>query len=321
MNIKSFTNDDLSLLDYFKSLKADFIIGLSCTKTKKIVEDDFLDFVPTVDAEFISLGKIKSFDTNSDAAKYISHSAVFTRAVHLIKPYENIVFLNLGFKKRPRVFNSIFDFNIQPTNIINDNAMVEVEELFEKGLEFGKEYKPFGDYIILSANMPFSELSTHCSIQALGFEDKNNSFVNNKIVQDALDLLSADENTVSKLYKVSDNINIFLSGVLVSLCRNYKVVLSGGEEMLCLLLILDKLIDEKYMKLDYENLYIFSYNIENNENIDNLLSQLSFKPKGFYSTYDFNIQINDTNGLGASLIYSILNGISQSQIINQLEQL
>ena len=54
MNIKSFTGDDLSILDEFKGQKADIIFGLSCTKSSIIVDDIFLDFITTIDAEFIS---------------------------------------------------------------------------------------------------------------------------------------------------------------------------------------------------------------------------------------------------------------------------
>jgi hypothetical protein len=321
MSITSVSGHDLSILDEFVYSKADLLLGIGCTKSMAIVEDEYIDFVPTIDAEFISRGEIKSFD-DINANRYISHSAVITRAINLIRPFENISFLNLGFKKRPKVVNSIFDFNIQPTNIISDNAMVESEEIFHRGLEFGKTYKPMGDYVIVAKNMPFSELSYHCSAQALGYDDKNVEFTNNSIIQSALELLDGSEELFKTLSRVSDNVMMFLSGLLISLSKDNKVVLSGGEDVLLLLLVLDKLLDEKYMAINSDNIYIFSYNLSSNQNIDNLISQLSFKPKVFYSDYDFNIPtISDTNGLGASLIYSTLNGITQEQIINQLEQL
>jgi hypothetical protein len=320
MSIVDIFDNDLNTLDEFKDLKADFVLALSCTKNLAITNDVFIDYIPTIDAEFISRGQIKSFE-DEVAKQYISHSAVFTKVINNIKPFENISFLNLGFKKRPRVVNSIFDFNIQPTNIINDNAMVESQEIFQKGLEFGRDYKPMGDYIIVSTNMPFSELSSHCVIQSLGFKDTD-TFIKNVVIKDAKELVTNEDDLWKIINKVGDNILPFLAGFVIAVSQKYKVVLSGANYMSLFLLTLDKILYDKYMTINSENIYIFGYGLNNIDEVKIYLEQLSFDVKCFFSKYDFNIEhITDTNGLGASLIYSSINGIEQNQIISELEKL
>jgi hypothetical protein len=92
MSIVDIFDNDLNILDEFKDLKADFVLALSCTKNLAITNDVFIDYIPTIDAEFISRGQIKSFE-DEVAKQYISHSAVFTKVINNIKPFENISFL------------------------------------------------------------------------------------------------------------------------------------------------------------------------------------------------------------------------------------
>jgi len=341
-------------VDFIESLrgkKATFMLALSNTKTANI--DGITQagipgkiyLTPTLDSEFLTTGEVRSLEDIAKTPKGVPTPALITRAIHLLNPFGNIELLNLGLEKLPNIeYFKIYDFDIKPSQSINDDANINAQELFQKGVEFGKDYECKDDYIILAESVPSGTTTAKATALALGYDCKNSfssSFKNvpNEIkettIQNALKNISPSDDLFSILGKVSDNMIIFNAGFILGLNNKTPLLLAGGTQMACVLLVVNKILEVMQGEINTSNLALATTSwVKNDENSDikSLLEMCDFKINSYYADFDFSLsshpalklydegEAKEGVGAGGALVYGLLNGLSQEKITKQIEE-
>lgn len=343
----------LGNIDFIESLrgkKASFLLSLSNTGTANIRGitqagiPGKIYLTPTLDSEFLCTGEVRSLENIAETPKGVPTPALITRAVHLLNPYGNIELLDLGLEVKPQVeYFKIHDFGISPSKSIALDAGINAMELFQKGLEFGQSFECKDDYIILGESVPSGTSTASATAQALGYDSKSlfsSSFkeVPNNIreitIENALKNIKSDDDLFKILGRVSDNMLIFNAGFVLGLNNKIKVVLAGGTQMACVLLIINTILKTMGGELNTSNLSLCTtkwvYEDENSD-IKSLLEMLDFDINAYYSDFDFSstshpaLKLYDQGeakegvGAGAALVYASLNAVSKENIINQVE--
>ena len=139
-----------------------------------------------------------------------------------------------------------------------------------------------------------------------------------------------------KLSLVSDNMLLFCAGFLLEASRRFHIVLAGGTQMASCLLIADKLKEDVLMRLKSDNITLATTQWvaqDKNSDIEHLLSLLSYTPHAIYTEFSFaNAEIpilkkyddgeaKEGVGAGAALAYASINGITNEQLLNEIELL
>ncbi len=339
--------------DFIESLrgkKASFLLALSNTGTSNIRGitqagiPGKIHLTPTLDSEFVCTGEVRSLENIAETPKGVPTPALLTRAVHLLNPYSNIELLDLGLEVKPQLeYFKIHDFGINPSKSIALDATINAMELFQKGLAFAQAYECKDDYIILGESVPSGTTTASATAQALGYDCKDlfsSSFkdVPNNIreitINNALENIKSDDDLFQILGRVSDNMLIFNAGFILGLNNKIKLILAGGTQMVCVLLIVNTILKTMGGELNTSNLSLCTtkwvYEDENSD-IKALLEMLDFKINAYYSDFDFStsnhpaLKLYDQGeakegvGAGAALVYASLNGVSKDSIINQVE--
>ncbi|MCK5294000.1 MAG: TIGR00303 family protein [Arcobacteraceae bacterium] len=342
--------------DFIESLRgktATFILSISTTKTceiKGITQaglPGLISLTPTLDAEFLAIGEVRSLENIAETPKGVPTPALITRAVHLEHPFKRIEFLNLGVDNIPKIdYFQIHNFDIKKSEAIDTNAKINALELFQKGVEFGKNYICKDDYIILGESVPSGTTTAEATAQAMGYdvaEKFSSSFKNNptniknQTIKKALNNINNEDELFQILGKVSDNMLIFNAGFLLgnSYTRT-KILLAGGTQMAALLLVVNSIV--KYMdgQFDSSNIALCTTSwVANDEdsNIISILNMNDFKVNAYASNFNFSNsshpalklyedgEAKEGVGAGGALIYASLNGIEQNQITNRVESL
>lgn len=337
-------------IDALKSQKATFILALSNTKTANIPGitqagiPGKLHLTPTLDAEFICTGEVKSLNNIAETPKGVPTPALMTRAIHLLNPYGRIELLNLGLEIIPQVADcKIHNFNIEPSQSIAKDANINSQAIFQKGLDFGKNYICKDDYIILGESVPSGTTTAMATALGLKYDAKDyfsSSFkevpsdIRETTLKLALSNLDYNDDIFEVLSKVSDNMLIFNAGFIIGLNNTTKIILAGGTQMACVLLIVNKILKILGKTLDMSNLALCTtkWVIEDkNSDIKALLKLLSFDINAYYSNFDFSetkhpaLKLYDQGeakegvGAGGALMYGYLNSLSQKEITKQVE--
>lgn len=340
-------------IDFIESLrgkKATFILALSNTKTANIEGitqagiPGKLHLTPTLDAEFLCTGEVHSLDNIAETPKGVPTPALMTRAVHLLCPYERVELLNLGLEISPKVDGfKIHNFDIEPSQSIANGAKIDAEDIFNKGLLFGKEYESLDDYIILAESVPSGTTTAMATALGLGYDAKNyfsSSFkavpsnIREATLKLALSNLNDNDNIFEVLSKVSDNMLIFNAGFIIGLNNKTKVLLAGGTQMACVLLVIDKILKVLGKNIETSNLALCTTKWvaqDENSDIKALLELLSFEINAYYADFDFSksehpaLKLYDQGeakegvGAGGALMYGFLNDLTQEEITKQVE--
>lgn len=340
-------------IDFCESLrgkKATFLLALSNTKTaniKGITQAGVpgkIYLTPTLDSEFVCTGEVRSLENIAETPKGVPTPALITRAVHILNPYSNIELLNLGLEISPKIeYFNIHDFGIKPSRSISLDANINAMEIFQKGLEFGQTYKCKDEYMILAESVPSGTTTARATAQALGYDCKklfSSSFkdvpsdIREKTITEALSHIKDEDDIFTRLGKVSDNMLIFNAGFILGLNNKTKLVLAGGTQMACVLLIVNSILKTMDGKLNTSNLALCTtkwiYEDENSD-IEALLTLLDFKIDAYYSDFDFSLsehpalklydkgEAKEGVGAGAALMYGFLNGLDKEKIIKKIE--
>ena len=340
-------------IDFIESLrgkKATFMLSLSNTKTANIDGitqagiPGMIHLTPTLDSEFLCSGEVRSLDNIAETPKGVPTPALISRAVHLLHPFSNIQLLDLGIEIKPKVdYFKIHSFNIKPSESIKNNADIDAQNIFQKGIEFGQKYQCQDDYIILGESVPSGTTTATATAMALGYDCKNkfsSSFKNvpnnvrEKTIQEALNHINNDDEIFSILSKVSDNMLIFNAGFILGLNNKTKIILAGGTQMACVLLIINKILEVMDGVLDTSNLALCTTSWvvkDKNSDIKALLDMCSFKINSYYSEFDFSLtnhqalkmyddgEAKEGVGAGGALMYGFLNGLTQKRITKRIE--
>ena len=342
-------------VDFIESLrgkKATFMLALSNTKTADI--DGITQagipgqiyLTPTLDSEFLTTGEVRSLDNIAETPKGVPTPALITRAVHLLNPFSDIELLNLGLKQRPRVnYFKIHNFDIKPSDSINNGANIDAQALFQKGIEFGQGYECKNDYIILGESVPSGTTTAKATALALGYNCENSfssSFKNvpndirEKTIQSALNNIDKNDDIFKILGSVSDNMIIFNAGFILGLNNKIPIILAGGTQMACVLLVVNKILEVMQGEIETSNLALATTSwIANDENSDikSLLTMCNFKINSYYADFDFSLsshpalklydegEAKEGVGAGGALVYGMLNSLTKEQITKQVEDL
>lgn len=347
--IKNITGQ-IDFIENLRGKKASFILALSNTNTANIKGitqagiPGMLHLTPTLDSEFVCSGEVRSLDDIAKTPKGVPTPALITRAVHLLNPYGDIELLDLGLEVMPKLnYFKIHKFGIRPSNSIHTQANINAQELFQKGIEFGQGYECKNDYIILGESVPSGTTTATATALGLGYDCKDkfsSSFkdVPNNIredtIQKALDNIDKKDDIFTILGKVSDNMLIFNAGFILGLNNKIPIVLAGGTQMACVLLIVNKILKVMEGSIDTSNLALCTTAwVANDENSDikALIDMCDFKINSYFSDFDFSLtshpalklydqgEAKEGVGAGGALMYGFLNGLTKEQITKKVE--
>ena len=301
-----------------------------------------IPLTPTLDAEFITHGKVFSLDEVAETPSGVPTPAIITRAVHNLMPFSSIVIYDLGLTKRPQNKNSQ-SFGINPSDSIASGANIDAKSVFEKGMKAGREYELKGNYLILSESTPSGTTTATATAVSLGYDcvkDFSSSFLNvpksikDETISKALSLINEDMNSFEKLSIVSDNMLIFNAGFLLEASRRFHVVLAGGTQMAAVLLIADKLKEDVFMRIKSDNISLATtaWIVDDKDsNIAHILSLLSYTPHAVYTKFSFKEatiellkkyddgEAKEGAGAGAALGYACANGVDNKKLLEEIE--
>ena len=339
-----FTNEQMQLPEG----KADFLLAASVTKTCKIEGitqagiPGIIPLTPTLDAEYIINEKVFSLGELAETPTGVPTPALITRATHNLAPFSSIEILDLGLQTQPQNCK-IYNFGITPSGSIDKDANINAQEIFAKGMEFGKKYELKGNYLILGESTPAGTTTAAASALALGYDvanDFSSSFLNvpndikTKTINAALALVDENMSNFEKLGIVSDNMLLFCAGFLVEASKRFQIVLAGGTQMAACLLMADKVREDILMRIKHDNVMLATTKWvakDENSNIAHILEQLSYTSNAAYTTFSFaNAEIEilkkydegeakEGVGAGAALAYAKQNHITNEELLKQIE--
>jgi len=338
-------------IEYLRGKSATFILSLSSTKTDEI--DGLsqagipgkLYLTPTLDAEFLAIEEVRSMPQIASTPNNVPTPALISRAIHKLAPFKNLEFLDLGVEVKPKIdYFKIFDFGINRSGDITKGAGIEAESIFQKGVEFGKNYKTNSDYVILAETIPSGTTTAYATAKALGY-DVDNKFsssykdapntLKKEVVNRAINNLNSKE-LFDILAQVSDNMIIFNAGLILGFAyHKTPLILAGGTQMAAVLLTVNSILKE--MKADFDSSFLALSTTkwvakDRNSDIKSLLEMLDFEINAYYSDFDFStsnhpaLKLYDEGeakegvGAGGALVYGAINGIDKINIIKEIEK-
>jgi len=333
--------------------KADFLLAASVTHTCDIANitqagiPGKIHLTPTLDAEFISTAKVFSLGDVAETPKGVPTPALITRAVEQLCGFQTIKILDLGLEVKPQECE-VLDFGITPSEDITNKpngANINVKEVFEKGRTFGSSYTPEGDYIIVGESTPAGTTTALASIVALGYDELRNAFsssfadepnsLKSIVINHAHNNITVDMDIYERLSHTADNMLIFVAGFVLEASKKHKVVLGGGTQMAAALIIAENLADTLDVELNDANIFLATTSwVRNdyNSDIGTILEQLYFDAQSFYADFTFSesnhpaLKLYDEGeakegvGAGAALCYALSNGVSEQEIIKEIEK-
>jgi len=341
-------------IDFIESLRgksATFMLALSNTDTAKIEGitqagiPGMIHLTPTLDSEFLCSGEVRSLDNIAKTPKGVPTPALITRAVHLLHPYNNIELLNLGVEVTPKLqYFTTHNFDMIPSGSIEHGASIEAQEIFQKGVEFGQNYECKNDYIILAESVPSGTTTAAATATALqynvinmfssSFKDVPTDIRQTTIVK-ALHNVKEEDDIFEILSKVSDNMIIFNAGFILGLNNKIPLILAGGTQMACVLLVVNKILEMMDGVIETSNLALCTTSWvanDTNSDIKALIELLNFEINSYYCDFNFSLsnhpalklydngEAKEGVGAGGALIYGVLNGLNKQQITTKVEE-
>ncbi|SFV58436.1 Nicotinate-nucleotide--dimethylbenzimidazole phosphoribosyltransferase [hydrothermal vent metagenome] len=340
--------------DFIESLrgkKATFMLALSNSKTANIEGitqagiPNMIYLTPTLDSEFLCSGEVRSLESIAETPKGVPTPALITRGIHLLAPYGRIELLDLGLEVKPKLdYFTQHSFDITPSESIAKGADIDAQEIFEKGVAFGQSYKCQDEYIILGESVPSGTTTATATALGLGYKVAgmfSSSFKNspNNIKEKTLKLALSNVNNQNDIFdtlsKVGDNMLIFNAGFLMGLNNKIKVILAGGTQMACVLLVMNKILKLMGGTMETSNLALCTTKWvaeDKNSDIEALLEMLSFPINAYYADFDFSLsqhpalrlydegEAKEGVGAGGALVYGFINRVSKDRITKQVEK-
>ena len=110
-------NGSIDFLESLRGKKANLLLSLSNSKTAQIDGitqagiSGFIYLTPTIDSEYLCSGEVRSLSDIATTSSGVPSPAIITRAIHLLKPFNNIELLDLGLQVKPKLeYFNIYDF-------------------------------------------------------------------------------------------------------------------------------------------------------------------------------------------------------------------
>jgi uncharacterized protein (TIGR00303 family) len=253
--------------------------------------------------------------------------------------------VELGLEISPKLEHfKIHAFGISPSDSIAMGANIPAQEVFEKGVAFAQELVIDGDYIILGESVPAGTTTALATALALGYDARekfSSSFKNapsdikRTVIEQALSRVNESDDLFDTLSKVGDNMLIFNAGLLLGLQnRDIKIVLAGGTQMACVLLVVNRILQMMDGELDSSQIALCTTKWvaeDAQSDIKGLLEMNDFKVNAYYADFDFSLtahpalklydegEAKEGVGAGGALMYALLNGITKEAITRKVE--
>jgi len=262
----------------------------------------------------------------------------------LINIYPVVVPLGIGVKP---YFNHLVveDRDLGPSNCLTTGKSMSKERvinLYERGLAIGKSSK---QPILISESVPGGTTTAQAVMEAFGLRVSNlvgsSLFkapreLRRKVVQKGLlnANLKTDFDSFDVVASVGDPFQAFSKGLLIGArLANQPVVLSGGSQMIAVILLVleflgvknkDDFIDEVYIattgwlvKDKSLNHLLNLINEKYNVSILGLASPLNFKSSKYKELKDYEIgHVKEGVGAGGISILAFLNGFKNHEIVS-----
>jgi len=342
-------NNDFA--EFLRGKRGTFLLSLSNTKTAEIPGitqagiPGLIHLTPTLDAEYLCTGEVRSLGSIAETPKGVPTPALLTRAVHLLHPFREIEMVELGLEISPKLEHfKRHSFGITPSDSISEGANILAEDVFEKGVAFAQNLTIQSDYIILAESVPAGTTTALATALALGYDaqDKFSSSFKNapsgikqSVVDQALSRIGENDDLFTILSKVGDNMLIFNAGLLLGLQnRDIPIVLAGGTQMACVLLVVNRILQMMEGELDSSKIALCTTKWvaeDPNSDIKALLEMNDFPISAYYADFDFSLsnhpalklydegEAKEGVGAGGALMYGLLNGITKEAITRKVE--
>ena len=303
-----------------------------------------IHLTPILDAEFLSTGEVRSLPNVAETPKGVPTPALITRGVHLLSPYSHIELLDLGLEVQPKGDDlTIHHFDIKPSANINEGANIDAKALFDKGVAFGKSYECLDDYLILGESVPSGTTTATATALALGYDAKalfSSSFkdvpnnIREETIVKALAHIEGKTDLFDILGSVADNMLIFNAGFILGVNSRFPIVLAGGTQMACVLLVTNSISHYMGAEVDSSKLALCTTKWvakDENSDIKALLEMCDFPINAYYADFNFSFskhpalklydegEAKEGVGAGGALMYGMLNGILKEDITRQVE--
>jgi uncharacterized protein (TIGR00303 family) len=339
--------------DFIENLRgktATYLLAMSNTDTANIEGitqagiPGQIYLTPTLDSEFLCTGEVRSLEDIAKTPKGVPTPALITRAVHLLHPFKNIELLDLGIEVKPKLeYFKLHELDINPSKSIDKGANIEALEIFQKGLAFAQSYELKDDYLILGESVPSGTTTATATALALGYDCKDmfsSSFkevpnnIRNQTINNALKNIDENDDIFTILSKVADNMLVFCAGVVLGFNNSKKLILAGGTQMACVLLIVNSILKTMQGTLETSNLALCTtkwVNDDKNSDIKALIEMSELKVNAYYADFDFalsthpalklydNGEAKEGVGAGAALAFGFLNGLDKKTITEKIE--
>ena len=305
---------------------------------------EMIHLTPTLDAEFLATGEVRSLPNVAETPKGVPTPALITRAIHLLHPYAHIELLDLGLDVQPKGEDfTIHHLDISPSQSIANGANIDAKALFDKGVAFGKTYVCQDDYLILGESVPSGTTTATATALALGYDAKalfSSSFkdvpnnIREETITQALKNIEGKTDLFDILGSVADNMLIFNAGVILGVDGRFPIVLAGGTQMACVLLVANNI--SRYMGAEVNSAQLALSTTkwvaqDEHSDIKALLEMLDFPINAYYTNFDFSLsehpalklydkgEAKEGVGAGGALVYGGLNGLGKEDITKQVE--
>jgi len=332
----------------FNDKQADFLLAACVTYTCEIPLltqagiPGKIPLTPTLDAEFISTGRVFSLGEIAETPKGVPTPALITRAVHELAPFVSMKTLDLGLEIPPKQC-PLISLDILPTPSITEQEPFDAKAVFEKGFEFGKAYQLQGDYLILGESTPSGTTTAQASVTALGYKTEGlfaSSFkdapasVKEETVKKSLAKLHSNMGLFERLGHTADNMLLFNAGFILSASRRFNIVLAGGTQMAAVLLIANKIAGRQGIHHDHRHIHLCTTKWiaqDKHSDIRSLIDQLDYRLKAYYADFSFEdaehpaLKLYDDGeakegvGAGAAIAYAFAHGISHKTLTEKIE--
>ncbi|MDC3077835.1 nicotinate-nucleotide--dimethylbenzimidazole phosphoribosyltransferase [Prochlorococcus sp. AH-716-O05] len=257
----------------------------------------------------------------------------------------NPIVVPLGIKEKPYFSHLIVeDYLVGPAKCLSTGSSMNKERvlcLYKKGLEIGKSSK---QPIFISESVPGGTTTAQAVMEAFGLNVKN--FIGSSLINAPRSLktevikagllnanLKNNFDSIDVISSVGDPFQAFSMGLLIGArLANQSVVLSGGSQMLAVILLALESIDSKDKQkfVDFVFIATTGWLVKDNS-LSNLIdlitekhnvillglaSPLNFKSSKFKELSDYEIgYVKEGVGAGGMSILAYLKGFSNKEIV------
>ena len=259
------------------------------------------------------------------------------------------IVIPIGIKEKPYFNHLVVENSLAgPAKCLSTGKSMNKERvlsLYKKGFEIGKSTK---QSIFISESVPGGTTTAQAVMEAFGLNVNNligSSLINppralkTKVIKAGL----ANANLKNKfdsldvISSVGDPFQAFSMGLLIGArLANQSVVLSGGSQMLAVILLALELIDSKDKQEFIEFVFIATtgwlvkddslgdlldlINEKHNVNLLGLASSLNFKSSRYKELSDYEIgYVKEGVGAGGISILALLMGFSNEEIVSRCQ--